>query len=105
MRGCTYVVEDRLVTIAPPDEAKLIAQRTQLALDQWPHLNSAWACANCEILFRFPTTDKCPCCGSESVFDLGAALSTSGQRRQRREFAETKVEEMIEALDEVIDGN
>jgi len=77
-------------------EDRQLIERTNLALEQWPHLacttqhehteqcrGSAYGCMNCNLIFARPervamigdTVGRCPKCGSESVFDVAGALS------------------------------
>jgi hypothetical protein len=80
-------------------EDELIADRLHVALEQWPHLNRAFGCLNCELIFAEPkrvamvsdTVGRCPQCGSESVFDVAAALAM-----ERRPVGE--VLEQVEAI-------
>lgn len=88
-------------------EDELIATRTQLALEQWPHLSRAYGCLNCELLFAEPETSalvsdsvgRCPGCRSESVFDVAAALAV--ERMPVADVVQT-VEAIMERIGEEI---
>lgn len=65
------------------------------AFANWPTLDEAVACANCEGVFRQSENLKCPHCGSESLFD--PFRQTDGHVGQQ-------LLTMLAKLDEVLNG-
>ena len=81
-------------------EEDLIAERTNLVMEQWPRLGAAWGCTNCDLIFKTPESRGCPGCRSKSIFNLASALGH--QRLTEAEVAE-QATKMIERIDEVIE--
>jgi hypothetical protein len=59
----------------------LIIARVQTVMRNWPMVNEAWGCVECDALFRYSTNAHCPHCNSESIFDAAKIL-------RRRSFRE-----------------
>jgi len=72
---------------------ELLTERATDILRQWPTVGTATACANCDGIFR--QIDRCPHCGSESMYPLSAG--PGGQ-------VALQLESMIGMLDEVLNG-
>lgn len=86
--GCPYASDERHV--CPNGEASVEAhpeivtvQSAEDAMSLWPTLDSAFGCVNCKAIFRALDTKalvtdsegRCPRCGSESCFDVAAAIN------------------------------
>jgi len=69
-------------SIAPHPEV-VVLERAEAAIELWPTLDSAYGCVNCKAIFRSLDTKaliddgpgRCPRCGSESCFDVAAAIN------------------------------
>lgn len=80
------------MTILPPNPEEMLTERAATIAEQWPTLDSAWGCENCRALFRTAPNARCPHCGSESVFDLLAAI-------MRPVVALDKLRPLVDALE------
>src|SRR5687767_7369525 len=92
-------------------DEQLHMERTTLAMEQWPTLNACWGCANCDLIFKQPLNStepnksaqyRCPKCGSESIFDMAAAMKRRSDAAGLIDGVKRAIEELEVVLGDVI---
>lgn len=93
--------------VFPPSYDSIIDERVFKLMNNWPRVDHASGCIDCGLIFREPELGrKCPGCGSESVFDVAAALrhedAAGGQEHDREVYIELR--RLSSELDRVLNA-
>ena len=50
--------------------------RAATALEDWPTLNQAYGCLDCNHLFKNLPNERCPSCASRAIIDVAVILNS-----------------------------
>jgi rubrerythrin len=56
-------------------ESQQIVDRAESIISNYPTLDEALACLDCEIIFKRAEKGKCPICSSQSLWNISTFLS------------------------------